>query len=63
MTKPNVQIGDLVREMTDDEYAQYQEDQAVAEAAQQALNAQKIAKENALAKLGLTNEELSALLS
>ena len=63
MTKPKVQIGDLVREMTDDEYAQYQKDQAVAEAAQQALNAQKIAKENALAKLGLTNEELSALLS
>ena len=28
MTKPLIQIDDLVREMTDEEYAQYQEDQA-----------------------------------
>jgi hypothetical protein len=28
MTKPLIQINDEVREMTDEEYAQYQEDQA-----------------------------------
>jgi hypothetical protein len=27
MEKPLIQIDDLVREMTDEEYAQYQEDQ------------------------------------
>jgi hypothetical protein len=28
MTKPLIQIDDLVREMTDEEFAQYEEDQA-----------------------------------
>jgi hypothetical protein len=28
MTKPLIQIDDLIREMTDEEFAQYQEDQA-----------------------------------
>jgi hypothetical protein len=28
MSKPLIQIDDLVREMTDEEFAQYQEDQA-----------------------------------
>lgn len=61
MTKPNVQIDDLVREMTDDEYAQYVQDQADAEKATAALEAQKTAKQAAIAKLGLTADEIAAL--
>lgn len=61
MTKPLLQIGDEVREMTDDEYAQYQLDQqtiidvATAQAAKEATRAA------ALAKLGLTADEVAAI--
>jgi|688.fasta_scaffold210666_2 hypothetical protein len=64
MTKPNIQIDDLVREMTDEEYDSYlarQAEQAEVEAQAQA----KIeARQSALAKLaalGLTEEEIAAL--
>jgi DNA-binding NarL/FixJ family response regulator len=64
MTKPNIQIDDLVREMTDEEYDSYlarQAEQAEVEAEAQA----KIeARQSALAKLaalGLTEEEIAAL--
>jgi DNA-binding NarL/FixJ family response regulator len=64
MNKPNIQIDDLVREMTDDEYESYltfQAQQAEVEAQAQA----KIdARQSALAKLsalGLTDEEIAAL--
>jgi hypothetical protein len=64
MTKPNIQIDDLVREMTDKEYDSYlarQAEQAEVEAEAQA----KIeARQSALAKLaalGLTEEEIAAL--
>lgn len=64
MTKPNIQIDDLVREMTDEEYESYlarQAEQAEVEAEAQA----KIeARQSALAKLaalGLTEEEIAAL--
>jgi DNA-binding NarL/FixJ family response regulator len=64
MTKPNIQIENLVREMTDEEYQNYLRvtaDQAEQEAKEQA----KIkARESAIAKLtklGLTADEISAL--
>jgi len=64
MSKPNIQIDDIVREMTDDEYEAYLATQA--EQAEQESQAQaKIqARENALAKLaalGLTQDEIDAL--
>ena len=61
MTKPLTQIGDEVREMTDDEYAKYQALQSeVAE--REAANAEKAAiRAAALAKLGLTADEIAAL--
>jgi DNA-binding NarL/FixJ family response regulator len=64
MTKPNIQINDLVREMTDDEYEAYLASQA--EDAEQEAQAQaKIdARQSALAKLaalGLTQDEIDAL--
>jgi hypothetical protein len=69
MTKPNIQIGDLVREMTDDEYAVYlseQElDRVIEEQRQADIEAKRIAKQSALAKLaalGLAQDEIEALL-
>ena len=64
MSKPNIQIDDIVREMTDDEYEAYLATQA--EQAEQESQAQaKIqARETALAKLaalGLTQDEIDAL--
>jgi hypothetical protein len=62
-TKPTIQIGNEVREMTDDEFSQYKKDQAefvaqaLADAERQAL------KTATLAKLGLTANEIAALLS
>jgi hypothetical protein len=64
MNKPNIQIDDLVREMTDEEYQEYltsQVDQVDLEAE---IEAQIKAKQSALAKLaalGLTEEEIGAL--
>jgi hypothetical protein len=63
MTKPNIQIGDVVREMTESEFAQYQIDQANY-ATETAENIKREAlKQATLAKLGLTADEISALLS
>lgn len=66
MTKPNIQIDNLVREMTNKEYESYlvvTADQAEQEAKEQ----DKIkAKESAIAKLtklGLTADEIEALKS
>ena len=64
MTRPNIQIDDLVREMTEEEYETYLADQAQ-DALIEAERLAKIqAKESALAKLaaiGLTEEEIAAL--
>lgn len=69
MTHPTIQIGDEARPMTDDEYAAHL--QAVAEveaqvAAQEAEKAaQQAAKQSARAKLaalGLTDDEINALI-
>ena len=64
MTKPNIQIDNVVREMTDKEYADYQT--IVAEIAEREAQqeAKAAARESALAKLvalGLTEEEIGAL--
>ena len=70
MTKPTIRIHDIStdtitdREMTDEEFVQYEADQA-AEAVRQAeaeAKAQaKAAAEGKLAALGLTTEDLKAL--
>jgi DNA-binding NarL/FixJ family response regulator len=64
MTKPNIQIDDLVREMTDEEYEAYLAQQAAQEALQAEQDAKIAARQSALAKLaalGLTEEEIGAL--
>lgn len=62
MTRPIIQIGDDAREMTDDELAQYQQDQAEFAAVEAAARAKEQARAAVLAKLGLTADEASALL-
>lgn len=62
MAKPKTQIGDEVRSMTDAEFAQYQQDQIDEQARMDALAAKAIARQAVLDKLGLTAEELAALL-
>ena len=65
MTKPTIQIGDVAREMTDAEYAQWQVDAADAAAQQQAAVDAAAARASAVAKLaglGLTADEIAALL-
>ena len=64
MANPNIQIDDLVREMTDAEYANYL---AIVNERAEALaqeEAKQAARQSALAKLaalGLTEEEIGAL--
>ena len=69
MTKPLTQIGDEVREMTESEHAAYLacfvEVAQNETAAQQAATAAAAARVSALAKLaglGLTDDEISALV-
>jgi len=62
--KPNIQIDDLVREMTDAEYATHQARQVEAVAQQAEATARTDARISALAKLaklGLTEAEIEAL--
>ena len=64
MTKPNIQIDDLVREMTDEEYESYLAIKQEQEAIQAEQDAKVAARASALAKLaalGLTEEEIGAL--
>jgi hypothetical protein len=63
-TKPKIQIDDLVRAMTDKEYADYQAQQATITTQNAADDAQTASRASALAKLadlGLTAEEIAAL--
>jgi hypothetical protein len=65
MSKPTTQIGDEVREMTDAEYAQWQTDNEAHAAQAATVEAQAAARASALAKLaelGLTNDEIAALV-
>ena len=62
--KPNIQIDDLVREMTDAEYATHQASQAEAVSREAEATARIDARASALAKLaklGLTKAEIEAL--
>lgn len=64
MTKPNIQIGHLVREMTDEEYEIYlaeQEQDALIEAERVAKAASRESALAKLAELGLTQDEIEAL--
>jgi hypothetical protein len=64
MTKPNIQIDDLVREMTDEEYEFYLARQAEEAQAEAEAQAKIDARQSALAKLaalGLTQDEIDAL--
>ena len=63
MTKPTIQIGDEVREMTDAEFAQHQLDQASYAAEIAAAVEREALKQATLTKLGLTADEVAALLS
>ena len=68
MTKPIVRIytgeGEFIdREMNDQEYTQYQKDQAEAEAKKAEADAKASAKAALLNKLGITAEEAQLLLS
>jgi len=63
-TKPNIQIDDLVREMTDEEHTAYKAQQTASAVAQAEAEAKVAARESALAKLaalGLTADEIAAL--
>jgi len=62
--KPNIQIDDLVREMTDAEYATHQASQVEAKAQEAEAQAKADARTSALNKLsalGLTQEEIDSL--
>jgi hypothetical protein len=62
--KPNIQIDDLVREMTTEEHTAYKAQQAETAAQQAETAAKAVARASALAKLadlGLTAEEIAAL--
>jgi len=66
MTKPNIQIDNLVREMTDKEYQTYlvvTADQAEQEAKEQAKIKTRESAIAKLTKLGLTANEIEALQS
>jgi hypothetical protein len=63
-TKPNIQIDDLVREMTTEEHTAYKAQQAEAAAQKAEADAKATARTSALAKLavlGLTEAEIAAL--
>ena len=68
MTKPMVRIytdaeNFIDREMNAEEYAQWLKDKKVSEAGLAELQAKADAKEAVLAKLGLTADEVAALLA
>ena len=63
-TKPNIQIDDVIREMTTEEHNAYRAQQTANAAIQAEADAKAAARASALAKLadlGLTAEEIAAL--
>lgn len=65
MARPIIYIGNESREMNDDEYAQWQADKQVHEAAAAAADAKAVALASArskLAALGLSDAEIAALV-
>ena len=63
MSEYTIQIGHLVRDMTEEEIAQRKKDIADSKALQKAAANRQALKEATLAKLGLTADEVAALLS
>jgi hypothetical protein len=64
MSNPNIQVNDLVREMTDEEYSDFMAYEAEREAVQAEQEAKVVLRQSALAKLaalGLTEAEIAAL--
>jgi hypothetical protein len=62
--KPNIQIDDIVREMTTEEHTAYKAEQTANAARQAEADAKAAARTSALAKLadlGLSAEEIAAL--
>ena len=62
MTTPQIQIGDIVRDMTDAEHAQHKKDAAETKASADKQTAKDAARQAVLDKLGLTADEAQALL-
>jgi hypothetical protein len=63
MSEYIIQIGNEVRDMTEDEIAQRKKDVKDNKALEKAAADRKALKEATLAKLGLTDDEVTALLS
>jgi hypothetical protein len=63
MSDYTIQIGTEVRDMTEDEIAQRDKDIAEGKARNKAATAQAKLKDATIAKLGLTADEVAALLS
>ena len=61
--RPQILDGDVVRQMTDSEFAQYQKDQIEAAEQKQAEADRASLKQATINKLGLTADEVAALLS
>ena len=61
--KPQILDGDIVRQMTDSEFAQYQKDQIEVAEQKQAEADRAQLKQATIEKLGLTADEVAALLS
>ena len=61
--KPQILDGDIVRQMTDSEFAQYKKDQIEAAEQKQAEADRAQLKQATIDKLGLTADEVAALLS
>jgi hypothetical protein len=61
--KPEIQIGDEVRKMNDAEFTQYEIDQAQAIKENEAEAARVKLRNETIAKLGLTADEVAALFS
>lgn len=62
MTRPNIQIGDEVREMNDAEFAIYEAQQEENRQIELAREEKAKARAAVLKKLKLTEEEIAALL-
>ena len=62
MTKPFIQIGEELREMNADEYAQHLLDSAEWQAQEEERTAKVAARQAVINKLGLSAQEAAALL-
>lgn len=63
ITEHNVETDEVItREMTDEEFAQYEADAAFNEARKAEAEAKEAAKNDILARLGITAEEAALLL-